>query len=48
MKMPAKSLISEPMSVEISLMYKETKKGAVWDTHKTGAQSDFIPFTTTR
>ena len=46
------SLISESMSVVISLIYNENNTGprtVPWGTpDKTGAQSDFIPFTTTR
>ena len=41
------SIISESMSVEISLMYKENKKGPktvlCGTPDKTGAQSDFAP-----
>ena len=48
----AKSLISDSMSVEISLMYKGNNKGPktvpCGTPDKTGAQSDFAPFTTTR
>ena len=48
----AKSLISESMSVEISLMYEENNKRPrtvpYGTLDKTGAQSDFAPFTTNR
>ena len=45
-------IISESMSVEISVLYKENNKGprtVPWGTpDKTGAQSDFAPFKTTQ
>ena len=48
----AKSLISDSISDEMSFMYRENNKGprtVPWGTpDKTGAQSDFTPFTTTR
>ena len=48
----AKSLISDSVSDEMSFMYRENNKESrtvPWGTpDKTGAQSDFTPFTTTR
>ena len=48
----AKSLISDSISDEMLFMYKENNKGprtVPWGTSdKTGAQSGFTPFTTTR
>ena len=48
----AKSLISDSESDEMSFMYRENNKGSrtvPWGTpDKTGAQSNFTPFTTTR